>query len=57
MRSLVIGSMNGSHISCGCCVCAELAIGNITRRVLHMIREESEQVGAVVVAALLPCSQ
>ena len=26
---------------------AELAIGNITRRVLHMIREESEQVTSV----------
>lgn len=34
-------------------LCAELAIGNITRRVLHMIREESEQVSSVIAAALL----
>jgi hypothetical protein len=29
--------------NCLCCSAAELAIGNIVRRVLHMIREEQQQ--------------
>lgn len=35
---------DGKHMTSTVCPLAELAVGNIVRRVLHMIREESQNV-------------